>query len=386
MSKSSSKLGKAAKSISAGAALTSLVAFNAVRPGSASAQPKEGQPSPTLQRLEGLQRVEQDRQSAEDAKWRSFSRVDPPARATSVGTPRPVETAAMWWFDSLAEGQPQHLRQKCAFYWPGWKLRPDGTRVTAVRGCLQKWVAVDCKSLKVSWLSSAYRASWSSWNVPAPRDETGQMVAALCDNTSSSAKEPTAKASTPSMPARSTGEPGLGPRVAIPIPDRAELSAVNVGADGKQILQLLGRMGVRTEIWDRCPQAGAIAAYSLSDNLIALCKAALRDPVLATEAIAHEAVHALQDCLQPGGIRGSASVPLRTLFKTSNGGKNFEDFVNLLRMGFAERPKIVAYLLELEKNLSPDLFTMEIEAYALESSPETVRIMLESFLPVCASG
>ena len=54
-------------------------------------------------------------------------------------------------------------------------------------------------------------------------------------------------------------------------------------------------------------------------------------------------------------------------------------------MGFAERPKIVAYLLELEKNLSPDMFTMEIEAYALESSPETVRIMLESFLPICAS-
>lgn len=386
MNKSSSKLSKVAKSISAGAALASLVAFNAVMPGSASAQPKAGQPSPTLQRLEGLQRVEQDRQSAENAKWRSFSRVDPPARATSGGSPGSVELASMWFFDALRwGGQPQHLRQKCAFYWPGWKLRPDGTRFTAVRGCLQKSVAVDCKSLKVSWLSSAHRANWSSWSVPSPQEETGQMVAALCDNTTSGAKEPIAKASAPSMPARSTGEPGLGPRAAIPAPDHAGFSAVNVGAGGKQILQLLGRMGVSTEIWDRCPKVGSIAAYSRFDNLLILCKASLRDPSLATEAIAHEAVHALQDCLQPGGIKGSASIPLRALFKTSNGGKNFDDFVNLLYMGFADRPKTVAYLQKLEKNLSPDMFTMEVEAYALEASPETVRIMLESFLPVCGS-
>ena len=391
MSKSTLKLSKVAKSITTGAALASLVALDAVTPGSALAQSKAGQPSPTLQRLEGLQRVEQDRQSAEDAKWRSFPRVEAPARATSVGTPRPVETVAPWFFDALTGGgQPQHLHQKCAFYWPGWKLRPDGTRVTAVRGCLREWVAVDwiavdCKSLKVSWLSSRHRAGWSSWSVPSPQEETGQMVAALCDNTSSDANEPFTKASTPSMPARSTGEPGLGARAAIPIPDRAELSAVNVGADGKQILQLLGRMGVRTEIWNRCPQAGAIAAYSRFDNLLVLCKASLRDPSLATEAIAHEAVHALQDCLQPGGIKGSASIPLRALFKTSNGGKNFDDFVNLLYMGFADRPKTVAYLQELEKNLSPDLFSMEIEAYALEESPETVRIMLVAFLPVCGS-
>lgn len=187
MNKSSSNLSKVAKSISAGAALASLVAFNAVMPCSASAQPKAAQPSPTLQRLEGLQQVEQDRQSAEDAKWRSFSRVDPPARATSGGSPGPVELASMWFFDALRwGGQPQHLRQKCAYYWPGWKLRPDGTRFTAVRGCLQKSVAVDCKSLKVSWLSSAHRANWSSWSVPSPQDETGQMVAELCDNITSS--------------------------------------------------------------------------------------------------------------------------------------------------------------------------------------------------------
>ena len=209
MSKSSSKLSKVAKSISAGAALACLVAFNAVTPGSASAQSKAGQPSPTLQRLEGLQKVEQDRQSAEDAKWRSFSRIDPPARATSVGTPRPV---APWFFDALTGGgQPQHLHQKCAFYWPGWKLRPDGTRVTAVRGCLREWVAVDCKSLKVSWHDrlllldrSKHPAGWSAWKFPQD-GETTQMVAELCDNiTASGVKETGSKTFASYIPAQPT--------------------------------------------------------------------------------------------------------------------------------------------------------------------------------------
>ena len=398
MSKSSSKLSKVAKSISAGAALAYLVTSNAVTPGSASAQPKEGQPSPTLQRLEGLQRVEQDRQSAEDAKWRSFSRVDPPARATSVGTPRPVETVAPWFFDALTGGgQPQHLHQKCGFYWPGWKASQDGVRITNTRSCGWDKVAVSCNSLKVSWYRKAWNnhspktAYWSKWETPNTSSnsghETALMVAALCDNIAPSAgKKILHLAPNVDKSSLSPSSTALRANPEILIPDNPQISAVNVGADGKQILQLLGRMGVRTEIWNMCPQTGAIAAYSRFDNLLVLCKASLRNPSLATEAIAHEAVHALQDCLQPGGIEGSASIPLRTLFKTSNGGKIFEDFVNLLRLGFAERPKIVAYLQEQEKSLSPDLFTMEIEAYALEASPETIRMLLEAFRPVCASG
>ena len=171
MSKSSSNLSKVARSFASGAVLASLSALDAVTIGSALAQSKPAQPSPTTQRLEGLQRVEQERRSAEDAKWRSFPGLEPDWR-----------TGKGWLFDV----QPQHLRQKCAFYWPGWKLRPDETRFTAVRGCLQKSVAVDCKSLKVSWLSSAHRANWSSWSVPSPQEETGQMVAELCDNITSS--------------------------------------------------------------------------------------------------------------------------------------------------------------------------------------------------------
>ena len=91
MSKSSSKLSKVARSIASGAVLASLGALDAVTTGSALAQSKPAQPSPTSQRLEGLQRVEQERRSAEDAKWRSFPRVDAPTRISSVGTPRQAE-------------------------------------------------------------------------------------------------------------------------------------------------------------------------------------------------------------------------------------------------------------------------------------------------------
>ena len=91
MSKSSSKLGKVARSIASGAVLAPLAALDAVTTGSALAQSKPGQAIPTLQRLEGLQRVELERRSAQDSKWRSFPRVDAPTRISSVGAPRQAE-------------------------------------------------------------------------------------------------------------------------------------------------------------------------------------------------------------------------------------------------------------------------------------------------------
>jgi len=174
VSKSSSKLGKVAKSISAGAALASLVAFNAITAGSAWAQPIPVQPSPTMQRLQQFQKVERNRQSAEDAKWRSFRGHQ-------------VDTAAPWFFDTLTKRPP-----RCEFYWPGWKLHPDEARVTKVRGCSWDWVAVDCKSLKVSWQRGAWnryspKSAYSSgWETPTSSTDSGlqtvQMVAELCEN------------------------------------------------------------------------------------------------------------------------------------------------------------------------------------------------------------
>ena len=376
MSKRSCFLSKAANSIITGAVLASLVALDAFTSGSASAQSKAGQPSPTLQRLQQLQQVERDRKSAEDAKWRSFP-------GFYYGTSNHLDRF-------MGPKRPP----ECEFYWPGWKLQSDGTRVTKVRSCYSThWVAVDCRSLKVSWhsygLSSLKVGKWDSWEIPQNTTDFGlqttQMVAALCDNISPSmVKDTQPQTSIPVMPVRTAWRPGPAIKPGLPIPDNAQMSIVNVGAGGEQILELLGNIGVKSVIAKTCPKAGAIAAYSRFDNLLVMCKESLLDPSLATEAIAHVAVHALQDCLQPGGIKGSDSVTLTRFFKTFNEGKQSADFRDLIRMGLVNRPKVLAYLEELKKSMPCNMYLMEIEAHALEAAPKTVKILLETFSPLCS--
>ncbi|MCP9941002.1 hypothetical protein KBY70_01110 [Cyanobium sp. ATX 6E8] len=210
------------------------------------------------------------------------------------------------------------------------------------------------------------------------------MVAALCDNIAPPiGKEAQSLSSIASMPTRSARPTASVAKPMMPIPNDAQISTVNVGAGGKQILQLLGEMGVETEIRDKCPKAGTVGAYSRFDNLLILCKASLRDPALATEVIAHEAVHALQDCLQQGGIKGSDSITLTRFFKTFNNGRQSADFRDLVRAGLANRPKTLAHLEELKKSMPRNMYAMEIEAHALEVSPKSVRILLEALAPLC---
>jgi len=161
---------------------------------------------------------------------------------------------------------------------------------------------------------------------------------------------------------------------------------VNLGVEGVNILGLLERMGVRTTIANACPKAGAHAGYSRFDNLLVLCEPALYDPAIATESIAHEAVHALQDCVQAGGINCSASIPLAKFMATFNGDPNIGQFKQLLRSGLIDRPKVIADLREEKKNLLPEIFSMEYEAScALEAFPKRVAAMLQEIgLPLCA--
>ena len=361
MAKTTGPLSQIAKSVSSAAAIATLAALDAITAGSVLAQQMPGQPSPTLQRLERLQRLEYERRSAEDAKWRSF----PSHYATSI-SPRP----------------------KCEFYWPGWELRPDGTRATRVRGrslCAVA-VAVDCRSLKVSWRD---HRGWGDWKHPIEKDrlsiETGRMVAELCDNIAPSVgNESQPQTAIASLPARPSITSISEAKPSLLLTSSWKCGSINVGAEGKQILQLLGEMGVETVIKDECPKPGTLGAYSRFDNLLVLCKASLKYPALATEVIAHEAVHALQDCIQPGGIKGSASRSLTSFFRVFNEGKHAARFEDLLREGLANRPNMAAYLRDLKTSMPPNMFLMEREAYALEIYPKSVALLLKNIgIPLC---
>lgn len=212
------------------------------------------------------------------------------------------------------------------------------------------------------------------------------MVAALCDNISPAIGSAinSSPLPLPSQPAESSLSISRNSSPLTPA-SHPSRKLVNLGVEGVKILGLLERMGVEATIAKVCPKAGAHAGYSRFDNLLVLCDSALYDPAIATESIAHEAVHALQDCIQPGGIKGSASIPLAKFLATFNGEPNIEEFKQLLRSGLINRPKVTADLREQKKNLLPEMFSMEYEASALEAYPKRIAAMLQEIgLRLCA--
>lgn len=335
--------------------------------------------SPTLERLQQLHKAQQEQKALENSKWRTFTWQDRPS----------------WTFF------PSGYKDDCEFYWPGWKLGPDGIRTTNVRSCSsRKWVAVDCKKLRLSWGTPSTETdiqkrkdnpiSWGQWLIPTINTvsgtQEGMMVAALCDNISPAIGSAINSSPSPlssQSDASSLFIPGnSSPSTPTSRPSR---KLVNLGVEGVKILGLLQRMGVEATIAKVCPKAGAHAGYSRFDNLLVLCDSALYDPAIATESIAHEAVHALQDCIQPGGIKGSASIPLIKFLVIINGKQKIEEFKRLLHSGLINRPKVVADLREQKKNLLPEMFSMEYEASALEAYPKRVAAMLQEIgLPLCA--
>ena len=338
--------------------------------------------SPTMQRLGQHRRQMANKEAAENAKWIRFPRPG--------SVDKPLDIAGVVMMNLMLDSPVS----SCEFYWPGWKKLADGSRVTRVRGCRNSWVAVNCAALRISWgyqplwpvivngVRTPSPVVWGRWETPDVAALGGGpsalMMAELCDNL-----VPSIARSVFGSPLNSSAgtSSSLPAQAAKRLSRQGELSegvVVNLGVEGQRIYGLLEQIGVSAILTKKCPRAGAIAAYSRSENLLVLCKEALRDPSLTTEAVAHEAVHALQDCVQPGGITGASSIPLTVFFGYFNGGKSLERFKNLVAAGLRGRESTMAHL-EAEKNrLSSEMLLMEHEASALEIWPERVYALLKN--------
>lgn len=380
--------------------LAAPVATLGVGPAGAQTLPSAGYESPTLRRLEEIDRQERERKRAEDSKWWSFP------RPRSAGQVPAREGSVEWYRNLITSGIGKG--NKCEFYWPGWRTVgfPVGTQGTDVRNCFRgDWlvdkIAVDCRNLRLSWgMSFIPRGSenrivkWDEGTRPSLSTKEGredaQMMAEVCDRGGIDVESELARPvlTPPSHTAISSNrnmESSGAARVADEPGKAGTMRLVNVGVMGQRILDVLARMGVKSVIPTKCPQPDAIAAYSRHDNLLIMCSAAFRDPALATEAIAHEAVHALQDCLGPGGIKTPSSVTLSNYFASLNGSNGATPFKEILRSGLEGRPKTNAELLELKSSLTTDQHQMEYEAYALEVQPKLVMaLLLKHGLKRCA--
>lgn len=155
------------------------------------------------------------------------------------------------------------------------------------------------------------------------------------------------------------------------------------------ILSLLGVIGVGVRhLESKCPKGipeSVVAAYNRFENYVLLCHGSVRNREHLEEAIAHESVHAIQDCIQPGGIKGNKSIAISKYLLALNLVDSNERFRSLLRQLLWPRNKTVEDLRELKTKLSPDFFLMEYEAYALESRPEKIAALVEEIaIPKCS--
>lgn len=144
---------------------------------------------------------------------------------------------------------------------------------------------------------------------------------------------------------------------------------------GEAIIDGLEAMGVRVAFSKKCPD-GALAAYGRYDNLFLLCSNLPKSADLITEAVTHEAVHALHDCVQEQGISGSQSTTLVSFFERLGNIERVERFKALLRSLLIPRPLTTQRLFRLKNQLDPQFFLMEYEAYALEADPPKVLSLI----------
>ena len=152
------------------------------------------------------------------------------------------------------------------------------------------------------------------------------------------------------------------------------------------LLEVIG-VGVR-HLGGKCPKGipeSVVAAYNRFENYVLLCHGSVRNREHLEEAIAHESVHAIQDCIQPGGIKGNKSIAISKYLLALNLVDTNERFRSLLRQLLWPRNKTVEDLRELKTKLSPDFFLMEYEAYALEIRPEKIATLVEKIaIPKCS--
>jgi len=115
----------------------------------ASAQQVQPGQSPSLERIRQVEAAEQQRQRAENAKWRTFPQAAPQTKGLTQmeREQQRVEAVSAWLMN------PGMQREECSYYWPGWKLIPGSSiRTTAMRcnRSLHTEVAVDCATMRMA--------------------------------------------------------------------------------------------------------------------------------------------------------------------------------------------------------------------------------------------
>ncbi len=131
----------------------------------------------------------------------------------------------------------------------------------------------------------------------------------------------------------------------------------------QDFLRALQRAGVSVTEQSRCgSDRYNVALYYYNRNQICISRRLTPSMDSLDQALTHEAVHAAQDCLA-GQHNGRMTSLAHSV------GKSTAPFIDWLQPG---------QLSFIQSSYSPDMWDLEIEAYALESRPDRVAQILSA--------
>ena len=134
------------------------------------------------------------------------------------------------------------------------------------------------------------------------------------------------------------------------------VSAVPFG----QMESALGQRGISVQYRNRCDIPGALATYARHSNVICINKRLAPGTAEQSSALAHEAMHAIQDCL--AGLNNGRLVPVHEYANMSIGHVTG-------KLSSSRKNSILA-------SYPRDEWKIELEAYAFEGQPDAVYELL----------
>ena len=135
----------------------------------------------------------------------------------------------------------------------------------------------------------------------------------------------------------------------------------------RDFVQLLQRNGIRISYKTGCGRSGkALAVYSPHQNTMCLPETAAS----FDEALTHETVHVLQDCLTDGGLADSRMTTVHAFLRRVQdpGGTEADDF----KTGVKESLAYFNDVPHIQHHYKTHHRDTEAEAYALEHNPRMV--------------
>ena len=157
----------------------------------------------------------------------------------------------------------------------------------------------------------------------------------------------------------------LGRHLLLPILLSLTISGIPANAITRQkMVNLIQRTGVTVSRRSNCGSNGKAAAhYEPRNNAICIAESEYRDTRDWDQALTHEAIHMVQDC-----IAGLNNASMMTLGQNTGYEPDFVTYI---------RQRGNRWVTFIKRHYRPAYYELELEAYALQGRPDVVSKLIQ---------